>query len=84
MISRHIIQYTLIQPVESVSPPDRPGFRAIFSHWGPVGRYLKPNPIRPVLKLPKTRPITFDYLRTDQIFSRMPLLDGTGENRVQI
>src|SRR5271170_2565611 len=58
--------------------PDRPGFRANFSHWGPGGLDLKPHPIRAVLKLPKTHPIRvssgFDYLRTDQMFGPMPLL----------
>src|SRR5271169_5496963 len=66
----------------SVSPseqPDRPGFRANFSRWGP-GRFdLKPHPSRAVLKLPKTHSIRvssgFDYLRTDQMFGPMPLLD---------
>src|SRR5271170_6834900 len=68
----------------SVSPseqPDRPGFRANSSRWGPGGLDLKPHPIRAVLKLPKTRPIRvsswFDYLRTDQMFGPMPLLDVT-------
>src|SRR5271170_2411263 len=58
--------------------PDRPGFRANFSRWGPGGLDLKPHPIRAVLKLPKTHPIRvssgFDYLRTDQMFGLMPLL----------
>jgi hypothetical protein len=69
-------------PVSPFEQPDRPGFRANFSHWGPVGLYLKPNPIRAVLKLPKARPIHvssgFDYLRTDQMFARLPLLRTSG------
>ena len=49
---------TSIGPVSPSEQPNRPGFRANFSHWGPVGLYLKPNPaVRAVLKLPKTRPI---------------------------
>src|SRR5271154_490280 len=63
--------------------PDRPGFRANFSRWGPGGLDLKLHPIRAVLKLPKTRPIRvssgFDYLRTDQMFGPMPLLSTTPE-----
>src|SRR5208282_510185 len=65
-------------PVSPSEQPDRPGFRANFSCWGPGGLDLKPHPIRAVLKLPKTRPIPvssgFDYLRTDQMFGPMPLL----------
>src|SRR5271155_2287375 len=65
-------------PVSPSEQPDRPGFRANFSHWGPGGLDLKPHPIRAVLKLPKTHPIRvssgFDYLRTDQMFGPMPLL----------
>src|SRR5271168_4597168 len=65
-------------PVSPSEQPDRGGFRANFSRWGPGGPDLKPHPIRAVLKLPKTRPIRvssgFDYLRTDQMFGPMPLL----------
>src|SRR5271154_5606419 len=68
--SRYVTIYTYTQtnparyptgpqfgPVSPSEQPDWPGFRANFSHWRPVGSYLKPNPIRAVLKLPKTRPI---------------------------
>src|SRR5271156_6855561 len=65
-------------PVSPSEQPDRPGFRANFSRWGPGWLDLKPHPIRAVLKLPKTLPIRvssgFDYLRTDQMFGPMPLL----------
>src|SRR5271170_2371001 len=68
-------------PVSPSEQPDRPGFRANFSRWGPGGPDLKPHPIRAVLKLPKTHPIRvssgFDYLRTDQMFGPMPLLEGS-------
>src|SRR5271154_1907119 len=67
--------------VGSVSPSeqlDRPRFRANFSRWGPGGVDLNLPPIRAVLKLRTTRSIRvssgFDYLRTDQMFSPMPLL----------
>jgi hypothetical protein len=40
--------------------------------------WFKPNPIRAVLELPKTRSNLhsggFDYLRTDQMFGPMPIL----------
>src|SRR5271168_4773195 len=65
-------------PVSPSEQPDRPGFRANFSGWGPGGLDLNLPPIRAVLKLPTTRPIRvssgFDYLRTDQMFGPMPLL----------
>src|SRR5271155_2154609 len=65
-------------PVSPSEQPDRPGFRANFSRWGPGGLDLNLPPIRAVLKLPTTRPIRissgFDYLRTDQMFGPMPLL----------
>src|SRR5271154_2523300 len=65
-------------PVSLSEQPDRPGFRANFSHWRPIGRYLKPNPIRAVLKPCKTRPTYVQAglttPRTDQMFGPMPIL----------
>src|SRR5271169_3348117 len=72
---RSDLSHFLSNPTGPVSPseqPDRRGFRANFSRWGPGGLDLKPHPIQAVLKLPKSRPIGvpsgFDYLRTDQMF----------------
>src|SRR5271170_5746347 len=71
---------TSIGPVSPSEQPNRPRFRANFSHWGPVGLYLKPNPVRAVLKLPKTCPIEvragLTTPRTDQMFGLMPILVG--------
>src|SRR5271169_5860296 len=82
------------RPVSPSEQPDRPGFRPNFSHWRPIERPLKPNPIRAVLRLCKTRPTYvragLTTPRTDQMFGPMPILvdcedkrkrDGLGSNR---
>src|SRR5271156_6315064 len=95
-ISRHVVQdpstssnpvgYPTGPPFGPVSPseqPDRPGFRSNFSHCRPIGRHLKPNPIRAVLRLCKTRPTYvragLTTPRTDQMYGPMPILGESGE-----
>src|SRR5271170_7322739 len=79
IVGRSDLSHNSTGPISPSEQPDRSGFRANFSRWGPGGLDLNLPPIRAVLKLPTTRPIRvssgFDYLRTDQMFGPMPLLN---------
>src|SRR5271155_5500021 len=59
-------------PVSPSEQPDRPGFRANFSHWRPVG--FNSSGLEATQNPPDLRSSGFDNLRTDHMCGAMPIL----------
>src|SRR5271154_2931797 len=92
--SRYVTIYTYTQtnparyptgprfgPVSPSEQPDRPGFRADFSHWRPVRVLSQAKPDSSGLEAtqnpPDLRSRGFDNPRTDHMCGAMPILQGS-------